>query len=448
MLSNKRHSMKMVMAGKRCMMLNEDGSLNYPFSLFLADNFDNANTRELVAQSLRVFERFLRAYDIELENRAVNGKSMSQQECAQLSSVVWRPLPELELMSDSMIRRISSASSELEPKDKPKAVEPNTAKKRLDHIAQYLHWYRVTLLDEAILSAATRNDLCQSYDAAKDRLMREIRGTPQNHPYQIRSLPSKTFKEIIKALVVCPEKLFANESGKPSATMLRDRAMALLACEGLRPGAIANITMMDFKHYSGASKSYVSIADNVKKRAHPITSGTPHQKGMTSTSVSYASKTTIELWPFTRDAILRYISEERAAVLGRRMRNRSNSFLFLNNSDGGPIGHRSTLTAVFKRLGIRLTKLGLLDRSNDPHATGKAYEFYAYVLRHSSASFFLESNLCDSTAEDKMRTRYGWSQRSQMPHAYGNRALIDTANTNMMDFHQLMLNEMQVKEDT
>ena len=50
--------MKLVLAGKNCLLVREDESIIYPFSKFLTDSFINPHTRELAAQSLRIFIDF------------------------------------------------------------------------------------------------------------------------------------------------------------------------------------------------------------------------------------------------------------------------------------------------------------------------------------------------------------------------------------------------------
>ena len=60
--------MKQAYAKKNCLMLHDDGSIHYPFSKYLTAQFDNLNTREHIAQSLRIFYRFCMSHRIELQN--------------------------------------------------------------------------------------------------------------------------------------------------------------------------------------------------------------------------------------------------------------------------------------------------------------------------------------------------------------------------------------------
>ncbi len=432
--------MKIERTGHRTLLINDDGSINAPFTIFLNDQFDNSNTRESVAAALKVFHRFLAAYDIDLVQRALEGECLLAVECGRLADLSYRQMDELQEMSDAMVRRISSSSADLPPSLRKGAVEPNTAARRLDNIAAFLAWFRTSILDERIRSAATRNDLRERYQATVERLKDEIGGTKEGHHQQIQSLPIERFKAVIKEIFLHPEALFESASGKPSPTLMRDRAMALLACEGLRPGFIANVTIDDYRRSTNSADYYLALTSNLAKRRKRITASTPQQKGMTSTSQNYNSEVVIKLWPFTRDAIQQYLEKERAALTDKYMRNRSKSFLFLAEH-GGPIGSRNTLTAVFTKLANRLADTGLLDVTSDPYVTEKKYAFYAYVLRHSAATLFYHEKRHQPDVEDQMRARFGWTQKSKMPQRYAARALSDASSVDMMEFYESLVLE-------
>ena len=447
--------MRLVAAHRRTLVVYEDGRINAPFTCFLNDRFDNINTRESVALSLRVLHRFLTAHRIDLASRAIEAQCLMDVECNWLADVSYRPLEELERMNDSMVRRLGQAASSskqetLEPRDRKGAVSPNTAKRRLDAAADFLGWFRESLLDPSIRSAAIRNDLRECYQTTIDHLRSEIRGSKQNHHSQVQSLPSSRFLEILRTIFLSPERVFASASGKPSSTTIRDRAIALLAAEGLRPGFIANLTVDDFTWQRGKSDGYMQLKDNIAKRQTRLTAATPQSKGMRSTSKSYNSEGRIKLWPFTCDAVQDYIDEERASVIGKTLANRSKSFLILAEH-GGPIGDRSTINKILQRAEKNLLKLGLLDVTSDPHANGKTYEFYPYVLRHSGATLFFQEKSKELNSKelvlDLMRTRFGWKQNSEMPQIYAKRAMIDTANVNMMDLYAKLKQEQQRKKE-
>lgn len=451
--------MKSALARRNYLLLREDGSLHFPFTRFLTDKFQNPHTRELVAQSLRIFYRFCVAHQIELAFRATEGRCLTYSETKNLGELCYRPLKEIEVMGNRKVVFLTNPKAGKAPETLPGAVEPNTARKRLDNIAQYLDFYREVFIDPNVRSVSTREQLKLEYDKIAKQLRNSIRGTKQNHHLSIQSLPTDKYLAIIEAVFVRPDDLFKTGTGKSSRTLLRDRAMALLSCEGLRPGTLGNIALVDFRANSG----HLVIKDNRAKRSERISTGTPKLKMGDSTQVNNASETMISLWPVTVRAVQDYIDAERTAVLMKRLTNRSKGFLFLND-EGEPIKHRSSITAMFNRLGKRLAELGLLDIGNDPYFENQdKYNFYGYVLRHSAASFFLSQKCMEIANElgekrprqymdvpdrvkDLMKLRFGWTVNSKMPELYAARALADNANVVLMDFNQSLLNAVQARK--
>lgn len=432
--------MKLVSARKNCLLLHDDGRVIYPLSKFLTDRFSNPHTRELVAQSLRIFYRFCSANQIELVHLAIDGKCLHYEQVRQLAGLCFRPLPEIEALSDKKVRLLTSAKSGKAPHQQQCAVEPNTAEKRLIHIASFLQFFREVFLEPSIYSSSQRQQLRQDYDRATLQLRNTIAGTKQGHHHDIKSLPSDKFLAIIREVFLRPEQLFRNTNGKVSRNLHRDRAMVLLACEGLRPGTIGNIGRADFKPVS----RHLAIIDHRDVRAH-TTSNTPVLKLGVSTLMNSASETMIELWPFTVEAIQNYINVERAAMLSKHLQNRSRGFLFLNEK-GEPIKHRASITKLFNSLGKRLAELGLLDVGSDPYFTNqKQYDFYSYVLRHSSASMFLELKGTDERTLDSMKFRYGWTMNSRQPERYAARAFSDQANATLRDFNEDLMATLHAK---
>lgn len=444
--------MKQVFAKRNYVVLHDDGSIHYPFSKFLTDEFTNPHTRELVAQSLRVFYRFCAAHQIELVLRALEGRCLTYDEAQKLAKLCFRPLSELEAMGDKKVVFLASAKAGKAPKELPNAVEPNTARKRLNHIAVYLDRYREVFLEPNIRSVTAQKQLKHEYDKIGEQLRRTIRGTKQSHHLAIKSLPTDKYLAIIEAAFIRPHDLFQTAAGKPSRTLLRDRAMVLLACEGLRPGTLGNVALADFR----PNAEMLAIKDNRAKRTERITTGTPKLKLGDSTQVNSASEAMITLWPFTVQVIKDYIETERDAVLMKRLTNRSKGFLFLSD-EGEPIKHRGTITSMFNKLGTRLAALGLLDIGDDPYfQKQEQYDFYGYVLRHSAASYFLSQKCIDyaqkagikrphdykgvpDTVKDEMKLRFGWTPESNMPELYAARALSDNASVVLMDFNQSLL---------
>lgn len=433
--------MRQFSAKRNYLLLHDDGTIHYPFSKFLTDEFDNPNTRELVGQSLRILQRFFVAHGIELAVRMLEKRCLTHDEIKSLAGLCYRPLSEIERLSDAKVVSITSAKANTRPRDMRGALEANTAVKRLNHIASYLKFYQEVFLTPHIQSNALREDLKTIYDQTHEKIKGQISGTKQNHYLTIQSLPSYRFLQIIRAVVLNMGALFLTEGGKTSATLYRDKAMFLLACEGLRPGAIGNLTRDDFHPSSG----HLVLKNNTKKRPGRPTTGTPVLKGADSNKVGYASETMITLWPFTVTAITDYLVNERASVLAKRLKNRSLSFLFLNEK-GEPIKHRATLTAMFNRIGKQLAQLGMLDVGNDPYFKNeKRYEFYAYILRHSAASLFVELHGTSNDALDKMKSRFGWTMNSTQPQRYAARALSEQANMELISFYRELIDEAQIR---
>jgi hypothetical protein len=433
--------MRQVEARRNFLLLHDDGSIHYPFSRYLTNEFTNPNTRELVAQSLRIFYRFLTANRIELAIRATEGRCLTDGEASKLVGLCYRPLPEVEDLSDRKVISIMSSKAGKASKDLIGAVEANTARKRLNDIAVYLERYREVFLDPNIRSESTLTRLKDEYTKITKKLKREIRGTKQGHHHQIQSLPTEKFQAVIKEIYVHPERLFQSDSGAPSRTLYRDRAMALLACEGLRPGSIGNIAINDFKPRSG----FLDIVDHRDKLGRP-SSGHMVAKGSASTQVNYATETMISLFPLTIDAVSHYIKTERNAVLLKQLANQSSGFLFLSEQ-GRPLMHRASLTRMFNRLGKRLLSIGLLDVGEDPYfSSRKKYDFYGYVLRHSAATFYCQQKGTDDKTLDSMKIRFGWTVNSKMPQIYAARALSDQANIDMMEFNSSLMADVLAKK--
>lgn len=451
--------MRQVFARRSFVLLHDDGRIHYPFTKFLTDRFSNPHTRELIAQSLRVFYRFCKAHQIELTFRATEGRCLSYDEAKKLGELCYCPMPQIEAMGDKKVIFLTSPKAGKAPKDLPGAVEPNTASKRMNHIALYLGFYREVFLEPNIRSVSAREQIKNEFEKIGHQLRKTIKGTKQNHHLAIRSLPTEKYLSIVEAVFVRPEDCFQTDSGKPSRTLLRHRAMVLLSCEGLRPGTLGNIAMADFRPGSG----HLVIKDHRAKRSERITTNTPKLKMGDSTQVNNASETMITLWPFTVRAIQDYIDGERSAVLMKRLTNRSNGFLFLSD-EGEPIKHRGSITEMFNKLGKQLAARGLLDVGSDPYfSEQKKYDFYGYVLRHSAASFFLAEKSIEiakkegkaqprefkdvpDRVKDLMKLRFGWTVNSHMPELYAARALSDNANVILMDFNQSLLDAAKVRK--
>lgn len=435
--------MQVVQVKNKTLLLNQDGLIHAPFTLFLNNKFDNPHTRESMAGGMRLLQKFLEAHSIGLAERALEGLCLLPNEIESLRELAYRPVNEVEQMTMGFIRRIGKASKDDHARSLKGAVESNTAARRLDQIATFLTWYFKNILEYRIRSVSKRAELGRRYQSTEDDLKGAIRGGKKGHSNEIRSLPKDVYLNIIREIYLRPE-LIQSASGSASSTMMRDRAVALLACEGLRPGAIGNLTLNDFRWRVGdVAGGYVDLRDNVTKRKTRITTKTLVQKGIGSTTQAYNSEVTVKLWPWTCAAIKDYIDGERAALTEKTLANRTMGFLFIADH-GGPIGDRTTLSAAFVRIKKGLLAAGLLNKStSDQHLNSDHYAFTAYTLRHSAASLFLEEKHGEQDVFDQMRQRFGWSPDSAMPGVYARRAISDRANINMADFFESLLQEQK-----
>ncbi len=438
--------MRLVPAKSKTLLEDAAGIVNVPASLYLNLQHNNPHTHESVAAALRVFIALLDAFAINLGERALKGECLREGEKAALKQLVYRPVDEIELMSPQMVRRVATATSDLLPEDAKDANQPNTAAKRLRQIADWLHWYHKKVLGPRLPLGSTLSEaLRRQYDDCVEELKNAIRGTQAANPFTIRSAPKSVFLEIYRTVFLDPEKVFLSASGKPSPTLMRDRAIVLLAADSVRPGAIGNIARTDFSWAGGPTKASLILKDHTAKRKRRITTGTPKQKGARSTKQPYNSNITIQLTPCTSEAIQDYIEGEREALLEKTIKNKSLGFLLLAEH-GGPIADRGTISAVFRRARQGLTRLGLLAvPSSDPYTTQSRYDLSAYLLRHSSASLFYAEKQDEPDVKDQMRNRFGWTDASTMPNRYALRAISDAASTTTNSFYESLQQARKAK---
>jgi integrase len=439
--------MEIVQAHNKTLLITKGGMIHAPFTLFLNNKFDNPHTKESMATGLRLLQSFLEAHSIDLADRALEGICLLTNEIEYLRELAYRQVNEVEQMTMGFIKRIGKASKDDHARNLKGAVESNTAARRLDQIAAFLTWYFDKVLEHRIRSVSQRDELRARYESTTADLKSAIRGGKKGHSNEIRSLPKDVYLNIIREIFLRPE-LIQSASGKSSSTMMRDRAVALLACEGLRPGAIGNLTLNNFRWRVGdVAGGYIALRDNVAKRKARTTTKTLVQKGIGSATQAYNSEVTVKLWPWTCQAIKDYIDGERAALTERTLANRTKGFLFIG-AHGGPIGDRTTLSAAFVRIKKGLLAASLLDKSqSDQYVNGDRYEFTAYTLRHSAASHFLEEKHAENDVFDQMRQRFGWSLDSTMPALYARRAISNRANINMADFFESLLIQQKKNKD-
>jgi integrase len=434
--------MKIELAHSRTLLTTDDGVVHVPFTLYLNSSYDNPHTMIAAARGLRAFNRFVDAFDIDIASRALEACCLTEGEKKALYQLVFYPIEQIEAMSDRTVRLIASAQKNKDPARIRGAVEPNTAVKQLFQIADFLLWYHKKVLEPRIpLASPVTEALRRAYESCAKELKRAVASTKSSHPHRIRSVPTRRFLEVYAAVYSRPEDILLTDSGQPGSNLMRDRAMVLLAAEGIRPGAIGNIALANFKWPGGKARGHIAIKDNTSRRSKPLSAATPVQKG-TRSRQNYNSEGTISIWPTTAQAVRDYIDGERQEITGRTLRNKSEGFLFLAEH-GGAIGDRSTISTVFKRAGIGLQRLGLLAKDeNDPYLDGEEYNFSAYLLRHSAATLFYSSKapqLQGEVVEDLMKLRFGWSKESGMPRIYAQRAMSDAASLTVDDFLESLL---------
>ena len=425
-------------------LTTDTGVLHVPGTLYLNEKYTNHHTKQVVAKALRVWVRLAGAFDIDLAARALEGHWLTEAEKKALRHLVFRPIEEIESMPDHAVRGIASATKDKEPNEAERAVEPNTAIKQLVGIADFLIWFHQKVLEPRMPSgSAITGVLRQQVQVCTTELKKGVRGTKSAHPHQIRSVPTERFLQIYSTVYLEAAKVFRTAGGSSGRHLLRDRAMILLASEGVRPGAIGNIARSDFKWTGKSARGYINLKDNTSQRSKKVSASTPVQKGAAS-SQNYNSEITIPIWPTTAQAIQDYINSERLAVTTRGLRNRSEGFLFLADH-GGPIGDRGTIANVFRRAGKNLAEMGLLSKDpSDPYLQGEAYAFNAYLLRHSAASLFYATKsqaMNVDVVTDLMKMRFGWTMESAMPALYAQRAMSNAASVTVDDYMNSLLAE-------
>lgn len=94
----------------------------------------------------------------------LEGRCLTYDEIKSLAGLCYRPLGEIEQVSNAKVVLITSAKAGIPPEDRLGALERNTAAKRLDHIASYLKFYWAVFLAPHIQSDSLRSNLRASYD--------------------------------------------------------------------------------------------------------------------------------------------------------------------------------------------------------------------------------------------------------------------------------------------
>jgi integrase len=434
--------MKLDQLGSKVYLSTGTGILYLPGTIYLNEKYKNPHTRCLIARAIRLWICFADAFSIDLASRAIEGTWLTETEKKSLLHLSFRTIEEVELMNHHAIRTVASVVKKNRSQHISNIVQPNTAHQQIVRITDFLNWFHQKILEPRMSAGSSVTTTLRSLvSTCAAELKNGIGGTKSMHPHRIRSMPAEQFLELYSQVYLHPEKIFCTKSGKPSRNLLRDRSMILLACEGMRPGAIGNTALKDFQWAGSGNTGHVHIRDNSARRTKDLSTNTPVQKG-TSSIQNYNSEFVLAIWPTTAQAIKDYIDNERQSIITRTLRNRSEGFLHLADH-GGPISDRKTIERVFKQAGERLKDLGLLSKSaNDPYLEGEYYSFDAYLLRHSAASLFYSRKIHDmssDTVSDSMKDRFGWSMKSTMPNLYARRAISDLASLTINDW----LNSLQ-----
>jgi integrase len=430
---------KLVRALSKVVMVDDDQRINAPMSFFL-NTHKNPNTLESLARSLKLLHIFLTHLNVHLADRALEGRCLEEREQIALISLAFRSLREL---SDprNVARQVDVRKAEPD-EDRKGAVDGSTASKRLIEIASFLEHY-ATEVSKYIKSPDVANRLAAAYQATCDRLRKAVGGAASNSTYDIRSMSSDDFIECMKAAYSRPTILLGQSQS--ARHLFRDRAMFMLSCEGLRPGEICNLRLNDLvKRPDGLLTLQVVV--NKKYRA-TVKSSTPLPKGASSNEANYATVRQIHLWPFTRDALNDYMNGPRAAAIAEAGQDISAGFLFVK-SNGEQILSRQAVSLRFGQMCDALHEAGLMKIDTAPgrlNATGE--ELSSYTMRHSAASYLYESMIDEGVKEevvhDRMKARFGWTDKSPMPAHYGKRAIVNGATARVTDVYNEMRAEVE-----
>ncbi|MDB5778275.1 MAG: hypothetical protein JWP93_640 [Polaromonas sp.] len=437
--------MRLVRSLGKVLMIEGDGRINAPFSFFL-NTHRNPNTQESLAGSLKLFHKFLLHFKISLADRALEGRCLEEREILGLINLSFRPLN--DLLDPRRIAKLVDVRNAEPDEDRDNAVEGGTADQRLKDIAGFLKEYQ-TLVSHCIRSADTRERLSAAYLACCDRLRRAVGGAASSSAYDIRSMSSTDFVACMKVVYTSPRVLFGETNS--DLHLLRDRAMFMLSCEGLRPGEICNLRVNDLIKGADGLLS-LQVVVNKKYRKQATKSSTPVPKGASSNRAPYATVRMIHLWPFTRDAVNDYINGPRAEAIAQAGEDLSSGFVFIK-STGEPIGSRQAVSLRFSHMCDALHQAGHMKIEAAPgRFDGTKGELSSYTMRHSAASYLYESKMADlknkEAVFDLMKARFGWTDKSAMPEHYAKRAIVNVATVEVNEIYSEMRAEVERKRMT
>lgn len=209
--------------GSKVYLVTETGVVHVPGTLYLNEQYSNPHTKEIVAKALRVWVRLADAFSIDLAARALETRWLTETEKKALKYLVYRPIKEIESMSDRAVKAIASANKDM-PNETTGAVQRDTAIKQLVGIADFLTWFHQKVLEPRMpLSSVVSEVLRQQVEACTSDLKKGGRRT-KSHPHQMRSVPTARFLQIYSAVYLHPADLLKTAQGKVGNNLLRDRA--------------------------------------------------------------------------------------------------------------------------------------------------------------------------------------------------------------------------------
>jgi len=431
--------MRLVRSLSKVLMVGDDGRINAPFSFFL-NTHGNPNTQESLAGSLKLFHRFLLHFDIRLADRALLGRCLAEREVLGLISLAFRPLSDLS--ESRRITRFLDVRNAVPDEDRVMAVDRSTAAQRLKDISAFLKEYEAQVA-YCVRSPDTRERLAAAYQACCDRMRRAVGGTASGSAYDIRSMSSSDFVAFMRVVYCRPSVLLGQSESRRH--LLRDRAMFMLSCEGLRPGEICNARVNDLiRGADGLMSLQVAVNKRYRKQ---IRSSTPLPKGASSNRAPYATVRRIHLWPFTRDALSDYINGPRTDAIAQAGEDLSSGFIFVK-STGVPIGARQAISLRFSKMCDALKKAGHMKIEAGPNRGDSTKgDLSSYTMRHSAASYLYESKMSElknkEAVFDLLRARFGWTDKSAMPEHYARRGIVDIATVQVNEIYNEMRAEVQ-----
>lgn len=292
------------------------------------------------------------------------------------------------------------------------------------------------------------------------------------HEAKILSYPRSLWHQIIEEIALNPEECFLSEGGASSQDYLRDQAISLLASEGLRRGAIANLRIQDIfedgnLHIRPNEMYWSALLDG------KISYGTPGikiRKAYDHNNEGFKLK----IQPLTHYILKKYL-QYRFQTIKNFGADRTFGFVWVDPDSADVLADVKHVSRTFERLKRGLSKKGLLKKSrgSDSYAPdGPEYDCRPHIFRHSgvcesATEWLIRTKMSPELLEiiedlerfgtdqkllERMRKletkpnldalviflrdRFAWSSQSEMPLMYANRVFKEyVGNKVRLDFH-------------